>query len=262
MLPAEVEPHLHTRAIGRRLIFYPETDSTNDVAAALARGGEPEGGVVYTDFQRRGRGRQAHTWRSPAGQDLLFSVVLRPEGEPPAVVPVTLAVSLALAVALGKSLGVGAEVGVKWPNDLVTASGKLGGILAESGSDERGDTYSVVGVGINVNAERDDFPDEIRDRAVSCRMLVGAPLDRAALFGELLTSLESYYLRFRVDGFAPLAAAYEDRMLLMGKRVRFESAGRRVDAAVAGVRADGALRVIPEDGGAERALVSETVEAI
>jgi BirA family biotin operon repressor/biotin-[acetyl-CoA-carboxylase] ligase len=260
MLPAEVEPHLHTRVVGRRLLFYPETDSTNDVAAGLARGGEPEGTVVYADFQRCGRGRQGHGWTSPSGKDLLFSVLLRPQGEPREVVPVTLAVSLALSVALEKR--VGATVGVKWPNDLVTSKGKLGGILAESGSDEDDAAYSVVGVGVNVNTSRADFPPELRDRAVSCRTLTGSEVDRAALFGALLTSLETYYLRFRVDGFAPLVSAYEERMLLMGRRVRFEREGSEVIASVAGVRADGALRVIPDGGGPELALVGETVEVV
>ena len=64
-LPADVRRHLATSYLGRRFYFYPETDSTNDVALALAGTGEPEGTVVVADFQRRGRGRRSHTWSRP-----------------------------------------------------------------------------------------------------------------------------------------------------------------------------------------------------
>ncbi|MCH8291552.1 hypothetical protein IH992_10680 [Candidatus Poribacteria bacterium] len=97
LLPADVRRHLATASIGHRLYYYPETDSTNDVAIDLARNGEPEGAVVYTDFQRRGRGRLDHKWSSPRQRDLLFSVILRPESEPREALAITLAFSVAAA---------------------------------------------------------------------------------------------------------------------------------------------------------------------
>ena len=87
LLPSIIEPWLATAGFGRRLYYYPEIDSTNDAAMGLARRGEAEGTVVLTDFQRRGRGRRDHTWSSPAGQDLLFSVILRPGGASVSVLP-------------------------------------------------------------------------------------------------------------------------------------------------------------------------------
>jgi BirA family biotin operon repressor/biotin-[acetyl-CoA-carboxylase] ligase len=258
VLPARVQPFVQSATIGRRLFFYPKTDSTNDRAVAAARAGEPEGTVFYTDFQRQGRGRQGHVWESPPGRDLMFSVVLRPPGELRDVLPVTLAASLAFSVALSRATAV--DVGVKWPNDLVTGQGKLGGILAESGFDDDGGRFVVVGVGINVNTGCDEFPPSIRDRAVSCRTLTGTSFDRPALLGDLLVTLDSYYTRFRVDGFGPLVPSYQERMALAGARIRFERDGTPTEATVAGVSADGALRVVA--GGDEVHLYNETVEVV
>lgn len=245
MLPAEVRPYLHAVVVGRRLFYYPETGSTNDVAMAAARDGEPEGGVFYAGWQRAGRGRgRASAWESPPGCDILFSVVLRPGGELRDILPVTLIVALALSVALTK--GTGEAVGVKWPNDLMAGGRKLGGILAESGPGAGGDRFAVVGVGINVNAER--FEGGLGATAVSCRMLTGAPVDRAPLLGDLLTTIDSYYGRFRSEGFGAFAGAYRDRLVHLGRAVRFERDGRRVTAVTEGVAADGALRVVADDG--------------
>jgi BirA family biotin operon repressor/biotin-[acetyl-CoA-carboxylase] ligase len=258
VLPAVLQPLLQTAVVGHRLFFYPETDSTNDLAVAAARGGEPEGSVFYTDFQRRGRGRQGHVWESRPGRDLLFSVVLRPPGQLRDVLPVTLAVSLAFSVALGRITAT--EVGVKWPNDLVTGHGKLGGILAESGYDGDGGRFVVVGAGINVNTGRNEFSEAVRDLAASCRTLTGAPVDRAGVLADLLIALDSYYARFRSDGFGPLVSSYEERMALAGRRVCFDRDGERIEATVAGVAADGALRV--DTGGGEVHLYNETVEVV
>jgi BirA family biotin operon repressor/biotin-[acetyl-CoA-carboxylase] ligase len=258
MLPREVEEHIHCRVIGRRLYYFPETDSTNDNALSMARAGEREGSVIYTDYQRRGRGRHDHTWQSPRGKDLLFSLVLRPPGEPREVLPVTLVVSIAVLVALDKRLP--SIVGVKWPNDVVVSGGKIAGILAQSGTDERGERFVVVGVGVNVNSKRKDLAPEIRDTAESCRIVLGEEVPRAELFGDVLTALESYYDRFTRDGFATFVSTYQERLSLLGRTVRFDRQDVEVTGAVLGVADDGALRVSCE--GEEIALYGETVEVV
>ncbi len=258
-LPADVRRRLSTAYLGRRYYFYPETDSTNDVALALANAGEPEGTVVVADFQRRGRGRRSHAWSSPAGRDLLFSIVLRPDGDARAALPVTLVVATAVSVVLTKSLDV--DVLVKWPNDVVTRAGKIGGILAESASSAGRIAHVIVGVGVNVNASAEDFGDELRDAAASCRTLTGVEWDRADVLADLLGTIEAYYDRFKRDGFAPLASAYEARLAQAGKRVAFEREGRRVEGRVKGVARDGAL-VVQLDDGSEAMLYSEHVEVV
>jgi len=258
LLPLDVRRYLPTHTVGRRLYYYPETGSTNDAAGFLARGLEPEGTVVYADFQRHGRGRLDHRWHGARNRDLLFSVVLRPLGTPREVLGVTLALAVAISVALAKATG--AEVGLEWPNDVVSSGRKIAGILAESGADEAGGRYVVVGVGVNVNSLAGDLPDDIRAIATSCRELSGSPVDRAWLFADVLGAIEAYYDRFRRDGFGPLVSAYEERLVMLGRRVRFEREAKTVTAEVLGVGPDGALRV--DVDGVEAALYSEIVETI
>jgi len=253
LLPSTITPWLATARFGRRLYYYPETGSTNDVALELARGGESEGTVVFTDYQRGGRGRRDHTWSSAPGRDLLFSVILRPGGASSSVLPVTLALSLATSVLLTRATGAG--VGVKWPNDVVTEAGKVAGILAEASHAGGQASFVVVGVGVNVNAI--EFPPDIGP-AVSCRGLLGGELDRASLFADLLGTMETYYDRFRADGFGPLVSSFNERLRERGRRVRVVEGGPPGSGVVRGVDASGGLEI--ETGNGVRVLHGETVE--
>ncbi|HEX5132022.1 MAG TPA: biotin--[acetyl-CoA-carboxylase] ligase [Candidatus Krumholzibacteria bacterium] len=257
-LPADLTRYLATARLGRRVYFYPAIESTNDAALALARAGEPEGTLVMADHQRRGRGRREHTWTSAPGRDVLCSLILRPPAEPRAVLPVTLAVATAISVALSKLMD--ADVYVKWPNDIVTANGKLGGILAESATTAGGMDYVVVGIGLNVNSTPEDLPAGVRELAVSCRTLTGSEWDRAFVLADVLGTVEAYYDRFRRDGFGPLVSAYEARLWQRGREVAFERDGVRASGTVLGVAGDGALRVRLAGGAHEVELYHEVVE--
>src|SRR5688572_1154875 len=118
--------------------WFAELDSTNRLAADLARAGAPDGVVVGADHQTAGRGRRGRTWESRPGASLLVSVILRPA---PALV--TLAAGVAAAEACEAVAGV--EVGLKWPNDLLVDGAKVGGILSELVAGA-----AVVGLGVNL----------------------------------------------------------------------------------------------------------------
>jgi BirA family transcriptional regulator, biotin operon repressor / biotin---[acetyl-CoA-carboxylase] ligase len=257
-LPADVQRRLATARLGRRIFFYPEIGSTNDAALELARRGEPEGTVVMADHQRAGRGRRGHTWSSPPERDVLMSLVLRPGTDAREALPVTLVTALSIAVVLSKLLDV--EVGVKWPNDVVCARGKLAGILAESSSSAAGLAHLVAGIGINVNVRAEEFPAGLHYPAASCRTLSGQDWDRADIAADVLGTIEAYYDRMRRDGFGPLRAAYEGRLAHLHRDVAFEHNGVRTSGVVRGVAADGALR-IARPGEEEILLYGESIEA-
>ncbi len=259
-LPAELQRYLVTDRLGRRVYLYPETDSTNDVALALARSGEPEGTLVVTDHQRRGRGRRSHTWTSPPGKDILGSLILRPPCETREVLAVTLVVATGIAVALSRLLD--ADHRVKWPNDVLSPGGKIAGILAESSVSAGRVEYVVVGFGINVNSESRDWPEAWRASASSCRLLNGVPWDRALVLADVLGTVEAWYDRFRRDGFAPLMGAYEQRLVQLGRAVAFERGGERWTGVATGVATDGALRVQLDRDGSTVDLYGESAEVI
>lgn len=257
LLPTRIQETLATARFGRRIYYYPETGSTNDVALELARGGDPEGTIVVAEQQRAGRGHHDHRWDSCAGRDLLFSLVLRPRTDPVGLLPVTLALSTGMSIVLSRETG--ARVGVKWPNDLVCDRGKIAGILAEA-THRRGRTDTLVlGVGVNVNSTAADLARV--DRAISCRVLSGREHDRAMLLANLLATLETWYDRFTRDGFASLTSTYNDRMLLRGRRVTFLWKGIPSQGTVLAVADDGALAVALE-GDETILLRNETIEEI
>lgn len=259
LLPSRIRGLLRTRRFGRRVYYYPETTSTNDVALGLARAGEPEGTLVVADHQSRGRGRLHHTWSSRTGEDLLFTLILRPASPPPQLLPITLVFASAVAAYLDGRLP--GPVMVEWPNDLVTAGGKIGGILAEGAVSGPDNTFVVVGVGINVNSRADSFPDELTGRAASCRTLSGETWDRADLLAGVLEGMERDYGRFVGGGFAAMKREYESRLAFLGRTVSYSRGGKPVVAKVEGVEDDGALRVVSGEDGSVIRLYGEEVNA-
>lgn len=239
LLPRSVQQALVTEVFGRRMYYLCEVDSTNRLAKTLAALGEAEGTVVATDFQTHGRGRRDHHWFSAPSENLLFSLILRPTASPAEVLPLTLAFSVAIADMLSERLQ--RKILVKWPNDIVTGDGKLGGILAEGSTRAGRLDYVVAGVGINVNMKAQRFPDGTD--AVSCASLSGQPHDRAELLALLLSRLEQMYREFAAGGFARIAPHYNSRLALRGRRVEFVRGGRGRSGEVIGVEHDGALAV-------------------
>ena len=257
LLPSRVREHLRTGSFGRRIFYYPDTDSTNRAAMALARAGEPSGTVVVADHQSKGRGRLDHEWSSRAGEDLLFTIVLRPGSAPSDLLPITLVFSNAVATELSGRLG--ELVSVEWPNDMVAQGGKIGGILAEGSVGSSGDSFLVVGVGLNVNSQLESFSDALRPSVATCRTVTGKSWNRAELLAIALGALERDYQRFLSGGFATVRGSYERKLAFLGRRVSFVHGGRNVFATVEGVEEDGALRVVEEGTNRPIKLYSEEV---
>jgi BirA family biotin operon repressor/biotin-[acetyl-CoA-carboxylase] ligase len=149
-------PHRHYRV----------TDSTNARARELVEAGAPGGMVVTATEQTAGRGRQGRSWTAPPGKALLYSAILRPLDERHLLLP--LAVPLAVCEA-AEELEPGIECRIKWPNDVWVEGRKLAGVLIEA---KPQDGWAVIGIGLNLSITRDEFPHDLRDKAIS---ILGAP---------------------------------------------------------------------------------------
>ena len=241
------------------VVHYADTlESTNDTARELGLGGATEGTVVLAERQTRGRGRLGRSWVSPPHRNLYLSIVLRP------AIPTAQAPQLALVVGLATAEAMrewAPALGLKWPNDVVLDGGKLAGILTEmetSGTDVR---FVIAGVGLNVNSVADDFPPELRDRAVGLCTAAGHPVDRVAVAAALLARLEARYDEYLARGFAPLRPAWERLSCLSGHRVCVAEGAQQLEGTVAGLTDDGALRLV-EAGGRERLVLAGDVTVI
>ena len=179
--------------VGREVLVFEETDSTNDLARQAGDNGIGEGLVIFAETQRAGRGTRGRRWMSPPYRGLWFSVLLRPAAVPNARWP-ELTFCAALAVAEAAELATGQSARIKWPNDVLLGGRKVAGILVEC--HHRHDPgFVVVGIGLNVFQQSGDFDPELRDRAASLAMMSrnAASVERHRVAVGVLGSLEKCY---------------------------------------------------------------------
>ncbi|MDR3773039.1 MAG: biotin--[acetyl-CoA-carboxylase] ligase [Terracidiphilus sp.] len=170
----QLEASLAGAIYAGKLHFAPVTESTNTDALAAARAGAPHGSVYFADEQLAGRGRGDHAWHSVSGEGLYVSVLLRPD-LPAARLPLLpLAAGLAAANAIAATTSL--TVDLRWPNDLLIASRKVGGILVESRTSSEGLPHAVV-VGIGINVHQRAFAVDLATPATSLDLESGVPSD-------------------------------------------------------------------------------------
>jgi BirA family transcriptional regulator, biotin operon repressor / biotin---[acetyl-CoA-carboxylase] ligase len=140
---------------------FARTDSTNTRARELAAAGAPHGTVVTATEQTSGRGRQGRTWTAPPNKALLYSAIVRPLEEHHTMLP--LAVPLAVCET-AEQLNPALTCKVKWPNDIHVKGRKLSGVLIEARPQ---DGWAVLGIGLNISIQEEEFPPDLRDTAIS-----------------------------------------------------------------------------------------------
>ncbi len=227
---------------GRSLELHAEVGSTNDDARAAAERGAPRGHVVLADAQRTGRGARGSAWSSPAGTDLYLSVVERLDLGPRTLGVLTLAVGLGVRDACARLLSDrGAEVRVKWPNDVRIGDRKCAGILVESSS--VGERLGAIVVGIGLDVNRTDWPAELRDVATSLCEAAGVPLDRGEALVTLLASVEARVEELVRRGPDAIVAALRPHLAFVGRAVRVDG----LEGMLEGLDDDGALLLRTRD---------------
>lgn len=231
-----VQRALTTTRYGRTLTIVEETGSTNDDARAALSHGAPDGLTLVANRQSQGRGSRGRVWESPAGTDLYLSIVDRPR-LPPAVLPtLTLSVGLALADTIDHYVKAPERVAIKWPNDLWIDRRKCSGILVEAIA--TGATIDGVVIGIGLNVNRAQWPDELRSIATSLHLATQQTFDRSNVLATLLGNVER-----RVDQLVNVGGAMvvevESRLALRGERVRCDD----ITGTLLGLAPSGALRI-------------------
>lgn len=176
--------------------FWNSIDSTNTRLASLANKGAAEGTTVISRQQSLGRGRLGREWVSSYDCGLYFSTLLRPTIPISDLPVITLCLGVSAKRAVLATSGV--EIGLKWVNDLIYNTKKLGGILVEMPTGLNSDKNSqalVVGIGINVKEPESELPEEIRNKAVYLNELCDTKIDTISLASELCFQIEHIYNR-------------------------------------------------------------------
>jgi len=244
--PAGLSAKLATRVFGRRLQVLDAVPSTQDVVRELAEAGAPEGTLVLAEQQTRGRGRMGRAWVSPPGKGVWMSLLLRPRVPLPLAPQLTMLAAVALCRGLGRIAPL--PIGIKWPNDLLVEGRKISGILLESAAEDERLKHVVVGIGISVNLEAEDFPPEVRAKAVSLRMALGRPLDRTDVVAAVMEEFETLYELYDGQGFGPIRSLWEARSATLHRRVRLETPQGTVEGTAEALDELGGLRIRRDDG--------------
>ena len=204
--------------VGKELTYLSTCSSTNDVLKAMAEAGAADGAVLVAGEQTRGKGRLGRSFTSAAGKGIYLSALLRPELSPEALLPLTGFVAEAMVRAVARAAG--AEARIKWVNDLILNGRKLCGILTESAFSSAGRLkYVVVGIGLNVNYDQTDFPEELRPIAGSLKTELGRPFDLAPLAATMIEELDALYSALLSGDTAAYLAAYREHCLTLHQDV-------------------------------------------
>jgi BirA family biotin operon repressor/biotin-[acetyl-CoA-carboxylase] ligase len=244
----------------RRISWYPEAASTNDLAATFAERGAAEGTVIVANAQTAGRGRHGRTWASPAGAGLYVSAVLRP---PPHALPL-LTIAAGVAVAEGIQAATGLATDLKWPNDIYAGGRKVAGVLAEArpisileaGQARPGAMQHVI-LGFGINVMPAAYPPDVAARATSLEAELGRPVDRGVLLAECLSHLAARYDDLAAGRLEPVAAAWRQRAAsLLGRPVQWDGI-RGTEAGVAETIDDGGALIVRTEAGRRRVTAGE-----
>ena len=207
----QLQAELPSALIGRQIVVLEQTSSTNDAILQIAspqgaavspgrhsldEGGSPpslvdEGLVLFAEHQTAGRGQRGNRWESAAGEGLWFSILLRPETPLNDSGRLTIWAIESVSDVIRSKLGL--EPAIKLPNDIQLDGQKVAGVLVEMRAQAKAPHLAVVGIGINVNQSRDDFPAELQDRAKSLAMALGRQVDRQKFAVALLRNLDLTY---------------------------------------------------------------------
>jgi len=231
-------------------------DSTNRVLKELAKNGAKEGQVVIADEQTNGRGRLGRYFFSPKDRGIYMSVLLRPDDKAYEMAPLTAWVAVAVANAIEAVAGV--RPGVKWVNDLILNGKKVCGIMTELSVKEDGNKvdYIIVGIGINLCGNQEDFPEELKEIASSIQAETGVTVSRAQLVAEIIRELDLLNENWQIET-PKYLEQYRKDCVTIGKEVRVLSPEGERAATALSVEGDFSLLVRYDVGTTERVYSGE-----
>ena len=260
MDPDKIQVNLDTRRIGRKVLVYDSTSSTNDVAAEYAKNAANDGLVIFAEQQTAGRGRGGSQWQSGRADSIICSIVLT-ENE----LPIEL-LSLACAVAVAEAIGKPARI--KWPNDIMLNGRKVAGILLEtrqttwrglpardaqqrvaaSKPKASGMVGYIIGIGINCHQRADFFAAELQSTATSIDIETKSVTDRTSLARRLLISLDQW-LELAAQTSEKVIEQWRSLSVQLGHRVKLIYNGRQFAGNCIGIDPEKGLILQLDTGG-------------
>jgi BirA family transcriptional regulator, biotin operon repressor / biotin---[acetyl-CoA-carboxylase] ligase len=235
----ELRRKLTTHVFGQTLYAYDSINSTNAYAKNFANKGAEEGTVVLADYQTAGRGRLGRSWLAEPGDNLLFSVIIRPTFSRDKLGLLSFFAATAIADAVEAVTALRCET--KWPNDILLHQRKICGILMESAFQNTALAYVIMGIGVNVNQQK--FLGYLAGTATSLRNECKREFDRNDLFCKIMSSLESMFSDVKKGDFSAVLMEWKARATIFGQRISLTQGTEVIDGTAIDLAPDGGLLV-------------------
>ncbi len=205
----------------------------------------PEGTVIMADHQFAGRGQHHNNWVVEPGKNLTFSLLLKPTFLPlNHQFLLNMAISIALNAALTPYLG--ADLTIKWPNDIYFKNQKIGGVLIENSIVGNDIKTAIIGIGINVNQQ--NFGAELTHKATSVFQILQKDVNLMELLAEICKELERLYLQLRTGKPTNIRKVYVEKLYQLNKLAHYQKDGEVFAGVIRGVSDIGLLQIETESG--------------
>lgn len=243
----QLQQFLTTERYGRQVHYYDTVESTQLVAHELVRSGAPDGTVVIAEHQTAGRGRMMREWESSEGKGIWMTVIIRPNVAPHQAPQFTLVTAVSIVQAM-KACFNNFTPEIKWPNDILVNGKKTTGILTEMVAEADRIQALLIGIGINVNQQPEDFPDELQNIATSIAIEEGEQIERVHFVANVLDFLEHYSDHYVKNGFGMIKTLWEQSSGTIGKQVKATTLREVVEGEAISITESGVLEIRQANG--------------
>lgn len=251
----EIYEGLNTKFIGRKIIHFDSIDSTNSKAKELASLLDEDGTVVIAEEQTMGKGRLGRNFISPNRKGIWMSIILKPDINPLNVSMVTQIGAAAINKAFREMK---IDTLIKWPNDILLNKKKLCGILTEMSAELTKVNFIVMGIGINVNLDEEDFTEEVKETATSLKIEMGKKISRKEIVTRILNNFEPLYKAFvEKEDIEEAIAICRENSILIDREIKVIKKENSIRAKVIDINNKGELIVKYEDGSVENLISGE-----
>lgn len=229
--------------LGKKVEFLPQCHSTNDeLTNIVKKGNQPEGLILYTDHQQKGKGQRGNIWLDEPGKNILMSIYLKPKNLAIGIqYYLTLIAGLAVTDAIQKYLD--ARIELKWPNDVYVNGRKISGILIENNLRGTLIESSIVGIGLNLNQQGFSLPS-----ATSIFLETNSLTVREECMEEIVASLEKWYLKLNAGLLNEIRSAYHERLMWKNEIHCFKANNGEFEGVILGIDEHGRLEVEDRSG--------------
>jgi len=248
LLPQEIQRGLSTNYIGKEIYYFPELKSTNIIAkekASHRAEGIDEGTLIIAERQSAGKGRLGREWFSPAG-GIWLSIILFPQLSPSYISRITLMTAVAVIKAIKIYTQIRSQI--KWPNDILINEKKVCGILTEMSAELDMINWVVLGIGINVNIDHREFPQDIQENTISLKETLDKEVLRVKLVQAFLQEFEKYYEKLKRKEFPSILREWKLYSHTLGKKIRLDMGEKVVTGEAVNINEEGAMILKKEDG--------------